>query len=87
MAARTPGVCRAGGMRIYSGQTCGEILPVCGYRDGRQDRYGLFVGLNIFRLVAPPLKPGVVGPCLVRGAWLPSRVPLEETDRIQIFGP
>jgi hypothetical protein len=27
----------------------------------------------------------VVGPCLVRGEWFPSRLPLEGTSRIQIF--
>jgi hypothetical protein len=68
--------------RIYSGQTSGEILSVRGYCDRREDRYGSFMGLVLFRLVAPPLQPRVVGPYLVWGAWFPSRLPLEGTGRI-----
>jgi hypothetical protein len=45
-------MCRAGGMRIYSGQTCGEILPTRGYCNGREDWYELFLGLVLFTLVA-----------------------------------
>jgi hypothetical protein len=52
-------------MRIYSGQTSGEILSICGYRDGREDQYGLFPVLVLFRFVAPALQPGVVEPYLV----------------------
>jgi hypothetical protein len=63
--------------RIYIGQTVGEILPVCGYRD-----MNLFLGLVHFRLVAPPLQPGVVGPHLVRGAWFSNRLSLEGTGHI-----
>jgi hypothetical protein len=47
-------------------QTGGKILPVYGYRDEREDQYGLFSVLVLFGLVAPPLQPGVAGPCLVR---------------------
>jgi hypothetical protein len=72
------GVCWAGGMRIYSGQTGGEILPVRGYHGGREDWYGLFPGLVLFRLVAPPLQQGVLGPYLVWGAWFLSRLLLEK---------
>jgi hypothetical protein len=32
--------------------------------------------------MAPPLQPGVVGPYLSQGVWFPSRLPLEETDRV-----
>jgi hypothetical protein len=28
--------------------TGGEILPVCGYRDGKEDRYGSFLCLVLF---------------------------------------
>jgi hypothetical protein len=84
---RGPGVCRAGRMRIYSGQIGGEIPPISRYRDGREDWYELILGLFLFRLVAPPLQPGVVGLYLVRGAWFPSHLSLEGIGRIQIFGP
>jgi hypothetical protein len=69
-------------MRIYSGQTGGEILPTQGYHDGREDWYGLFLGLVLFRLVVPPLQQGVVRPYQVQGAWFPSRLPLEGIDHI-----
>jgi hypothetical protein len=49
--------------------------------------HGLLLGLVPFRLVAPPLRPGVVGPYSVRGVWFPSRLQLEETRRIQNFRP
>jgi hypothetical protein len=48
---------------------------------------GLHLSLVPYRLVAPPLQPGVVGPYSVWGAWFPNCVPLEGTGRIQIFGP
>jgi hypothetical protein len=50
-------------------------------------RHGSFLGLLLFRLVAPPLQPRVVGPYLVRGLWFPDLFPLEGTDHIQNFGP
>jgi hypothetical protein len=46
--------------RFYYGQTGGEILFVCVHRAEREDRYGLFLGLVLFRLVIPPLQQGVV---------------------------
>jgi hypothetical protein len=51
--------------------------------------HGLFPGLVLFRLVAPPLQPGVVGwgGSPVRGVWFHSRLSLEGTDHIQSFGP
>jgi hypothetical protein len=42
------------GMRIYSGQTCGEILPAHGYRDRGNDWCGLLLSLVLFRLMAHP---------------------------------
>jgi hypothetical protein len=53
---------------IYNGQTCGEILLARDYRDGREDQYELFSGQILFRLLAHPLQPGVVGPYLLHGA-------------------
>jgi hypothetical protein len=76
-------VCRARGMSIYSGQTCGEIMSIRGYHDWREDQYELFLGLVLFRLVTHPLQSRVVGPYL--DAWFPNHLLLEGTDRIQIF--
>jgi hypothetical protein len=42
-------------------QTGGEILPVYVYHN-EKERCGLFPGSVLFRLVPPPLQPGVVGP-------------------------
>jgi hypothetical protein len=69
-------------MRFYSGPIGDEMLPVGGYRDGKEDLYGLLSGLVLFRLVAPPLNPGAVGPYPIRGAWFPSHLPLEGTGHI-----
>jgi hypothetical protein len=77
-------MCRAGGMRL-TGLTGGEILPAYGYQGKGKDWCGLLLGLIIFRLVAPPVHPGLVGPYLVLGAWFPSHLPLERTNCIQIF--
>jgi hypothetical protein len=41
-----------------------------------------FLGLVLFRLVAPPLQPGVVRLYLVRGAWFLRRLLLEGTSHI-----
>jgi hypothetical protein len=49
--------------------------------------YNLFSSLVLFRLVAPPLQLGVVGSYPVWGVWFPSHLPLDGTDRIQMFGP
>jgi hypothetical protein len=68
-------------------QTCGEILPAHIYRNEGKRRCGLFSGLILFRLVAPPLQPRVVEPYPVRGVLFPSRLLLEGTGRIQKFGP
>jgi hypothetical protein len=48
-------------MRSYSGLTDGEILLARGRRDESKDRYGSGPDLVLFRLVVPPLQPGVVG--------------------------
>jgi hypothetical protein len=57
----------------------GEILPTHGYRDGRKDWCGLLQGLALFRLVVPPLQPGVVGPYPIQDTWFPSHLLLEKT--------
>jgi hypothetical protein len=68
------------GLRIRLARpTGGEILPAHGYRDGGSDWCGLLSGRVLFRLVVPPLQPGVVGPYLVRGMWFASRLSLERT--------
>jgi hypothetical protein len=67
--------------------TDGKIPTVRGYHDGREDRYGSFRGLVLFRLVVPHLQLEVVGPYPVQGTWFPSCLLLEGIDRIQIFGP
>jgi hypothetical protein len=59
---------------------------------GRLDKWqkrkrGLLLGLVFFRLVAPPLQPGVVGLYLVWGLWFPRHLALDGTGRIQNFGP
>jgi hypothetical protein len=58
-------------------------------RAGRQNGQtgGKILTLVLFRLVGPPLQPGVVGPYLVRGVWFPSRLLLKEIGRIQNLGP
>jgi hypothetical protein len=43
---------------------------------------GLLPGLVLFRLVAPPLQLGVMGPYPIRGVWFPSHLLLEGTGRI-----
>jgi hypothetical protein len=44
-------------------------------------------GFIFFRLVAPPLLPGVMGPYPVSSACFPSHLLLEGTDHIQNSGP
>ena len=83
---RGPGLTLARGGR-QDGQTSGEILPIHIYSNEGKIRYGLLPGLVLFRLVTPPLQSGVVRPYPVWGAWFPSCVSLEGTDRIQNFGP
>jgi hypothetical protein len=40
-------------------------------------------GFICFKLVAPSLQPGEVGPCLVHGTWFPSHLPLKGTGPYQ----
>jgi hypothetical protein len=49
------------------------------------DWCGLPECLVLFRLVVPPVQPGVVESYLVRGARFPSHLLLMGTDCIQIF--
>jgi hypothetical protein len=51
--------------RSYSGLAGGEILPAHGHQDGRKDWCGTVQVLVLFRLVVPPLQPGVVAPYTV----------------------
>jgi hypothetical protein len=55
----------SGVMRIYNGQTSGNVLAVHGRCDEGEDQYRSFVSPVLFRLVAPLLQPGVVRPYLV----------------------
>jgi hypothetical protein len=52
----------------------------------KKRKRGLLTRLVLFKLVAPPLQPGLVGLYLVWGVWFPSRLPLEGTGCIQNFG-
>jgi hypothetical protein len=45
-------------------------------------RDGLLLSLVLFRLVAPPLQPRVVGPYPIWGVWLPSCLLLEGDEDI-----
>jgi hypothetical protein len=83
---KPPGVSLAGGIR-RNGLNGGEILPARIYHDRGMYWCGLLMGLVPFRLVVPPFHPGVVGLYPVWGAWFHNCLPLEGTDRIQIFGP
>jgi hypothetical protein len=51
----------------WAGQTGCKILHAHIYRDEEKCRCVLFLGLVLFRLVAPPLQLGVVGPYPIRG--------------------
>jgi hypothetical protein len=73
-----------GGRRVR--QTDDEILPVHVYHNEEERWCGLLLGLVLFRLVAPPLPPGVVEPYLVRGVWFPSHLLMEGISHIQNFG-
>jgi hypothetical protein len=82
---KTPGCAPSRVMRSYNEWTGDEITFICGYRGEREDRNGFGLGLVLFRLVAPPLQPGVVEPYPVRGAWFHSRLPLEGTESYSEF--
>jgi hypothetical protein len=51
--------------------TGGDVLPACSYWDGKKDWCRVLTVLVLFRLVVPPLLPGVVGPYLVQSIWFP----------------
>jgi hypothetical protein len=44
-------------------------------------------GISFFLFGAPLFSLELCGHFLVWGVWFPSHLPLEETDRIQNFGP
>jgi hypothetical protein len=69
--ARTPRPILGRGGR-WNGQTDGKILPATTIiNEGKRWR-GLLTGLVLFRLVAPPLQPGVVGRYLAQVVWCPA---------------
>jgi hypothetical protein len=65
--------------------TGGEILPACGYLDGRRGWCGLLPGLVLFRLLISHLQPRVVGPYLIWCIWFPNHLPMEETGSYPDF--
>jgi hypothetical protein len=67
-------------------QLAKSYLPTTIINEGKGWR-GLLSDFVLFRLVALPLQPGVVGPYLARVVWFPSQLLLERTGRIQNFGP
>jgi hypothetical protein len=69
-----------GGRR--NGLTGGEIVPTHDYRNEGKRLCGLLLGLVLFRLGAPPLLPGVVGPYSVQGVLFPDHLLLEGTGHI-----
>jgi hypothetical protein len=50
-----------------NGLAGGEILPARCHQDGGMNWCRLDSDLDLFRLVLPPLPPGVVGLYLIRG--------------------
>jgi hypothetical protein len=70
----------------HVGQTGGEILPAHDYRNEEKRWCRLHPGSILFRLVAPPLQPGVVGTYPVRGVWFHSHLLLVGTGQIHILG-
>jgi hypothetical protein len=63
-------------------QTGGKILSAHIYHDEEERWCGSFLGSVLFRLVTPPLQPGVVGLYSVQGVWFPSYFLLEEAIHI-----
>jgi hypothetical protein len=66
----------------WDGQTGGEMLPARAHRKVVKCKNGLLSGLVLFRLVAHPLQPGVLGLYSVRDVWFPSHLLLEGTSHI-----
>jgi hypothetical protein len=58
-----------------------SCLPTTIVNEGKR-WCGLLLGFVLFRLVAPPLEPRVVGPYLAWGKWFHSRLQLEGISRI-----
>jgi hypothetical protein len=61
-----PGLITGRGGR-WNGLTGGEILSTHDYHNEGKRWCGSLPGLVLFRLVAPHLQPGVVGPFVARG--------------------
>jgi hypothetical protein len=76
-----------GSRREVGRQTGGEIPPARAYHRVEKWMCGLQLGLIFLMLVAPPLRPGVVGPYSIRDVWFPIHLPVEGTHSIQNFGP
>jgi hypothetical protein len=72
--------------RRRNGQTGGEILSSHVHHNEGKQMCGLLPGLVHFRMVVPPLQPGVVGPYPEWGVWLPSRLIREGIGRIKNCG-
>jgi hypothetical protein len=53
------------------------LVPIVGWK---KCKCGLLLGLVLFSLVAPPLRPGVVGLYLVRGDLLLILLPFENRE-------
>jgi hypothetical protein len=68
-------------------QIGGEIKPAHVYYNEKNVTVWIIPSLVLFRLVAPPLQPGVVEPYMVWGVWFPNYLLLERTHRIENFGP
>jgi hypothetical protein len=64
----------------WVGLTGDEILSAHVYRGGVSVVVD-YTRVCLFRLVAPPLQPGVMGYYSVRSAWFLNHVPLEGTGR------
>jgi hypothetical protein len=78
VAIMGPGCMPSRGARIRQvGLTGGKILSAHGHLCGGKEWCRLLPGLVLFRLVVPPLQPGVVGPYPVWGTWFPSHLLLE----------
>jgi hypothetical protein len=60
-------------------ETGGEILPAHDYCEQVKVKVWITPGFSFFRLVAPPLQPGVAGPYLAQAIWFPSYLLLEGT--------
>jgi hypothetical protein len=63
------------------------ILEAPGSYHNEEERWrGLLPSLFLFRFVAPPFQPEMVGSYLIRSVWFLNHLLLEGTGRIQNFG-